>query len=176
MVTTSKWLASTRTVEYLFVLAEMSRVRQVVTHDWIAASLELRDIAAGAPFALPLPAEFAASRERGPRLLAGNVLFFGGKFDTAPAASAAAAHKDSSNRASGYAAGKLTADKRDLVVLASLHGAEVSVFRVSICQAHIAQVVDVLNRTPLLLGVQGVPYRGYRFDDLRARVGASFVA
>ncbi len=120
-MTTNKWLASNRTVEYLFVLAEMSRVRQVVSHDWISACLDLQDIAAGAAYALTLPAEFAAARERGPRLLAGNVLFFGGKLD-----SVAAAHKDTSNKATGYAAGKLSADKRDLVVLASLHGAEVS--------------------------------------------------
>lgn len=162
LVTSSKWLSNNRSsVEHLFVQAEMSTLRAVVSYEWIPLSLDHGSLVRG-KCAIALPNEYTKAKERSRTLLSNNVLFFHGRYDVPQgnmkeSKSQSSAQKESKGSLGSTPLGRLTLEKRDLIVLAALHG---------------AAVVDVLHRSPLLLGHIGV-HRGYCMSDLYARAVCS---
>lgn len=149
VVTTLKWLSSNRSVDHLFAIAEIKSIHCMVPFEWLCACVEQRRLVSTQSFALGLPSEFAKAHDAPLPLLAGNLFYFSGDFESGNAGGS----KPSASRGSSLGLGRVVAEKRDLMLLAALQG---------------GQVVDILNRDRLVLGPNGV-YRGYTVQDLQAR-------
>jgi len=144
VVTTPKWLQSRDEVEALFVLAEASQTRFIVSYDWV------KDCIAKDQFVRPSPHKhqvtnnvdiWQRAEEESHSLLAGHTLFFAGNY--------VFVEKQKDSR---FASPKLSLCRQDLVLLAFLHG---------------ANVTDILQRENILIDSQ---HRGYTLDDLKKRV------